>query len=102
MIVIHEMIIGTALRFDLHRRRIIRLAGEIAVIHPIALNQPKVLPISTQLTGEYGVKATCTSIPTLVGKGGVLRRFEVELWPREASGIVTGARQLDETYAKVT
>src|SRR5918998_938 len=57
------------------------------VIHPIALNQPKVLPVSTQLAGEYGVKGTCTSIPTLVGKGGVLRRFEIELWPREASGI---------------
>src|SRR5205085_226223 len=71
------------------------------VIHPIALNQPKVLPVSTQLTGEYGIKGTCTSVPTLVGRGGVLKRFEVELWPRESSGIVQGARQLDETYAKV-
>src|SRR5205085_9132393 len=58
------------------------------VIHPIALNQPKVLPVSTQLTGEYGIKGTCTSVPTLVGRGGVLKRFEVELWPRESSGIV--------------
>ena len=71
------------------------------VIHPIALNQPKVLPVSTQLAGEYGIRGTCTSIPTLVGKGGVLKRHEIELWPREASGIVAGARQLDETYAKV-
>lgn len=71
------------------------------VIHPIALNQPKVLPVSTQLNGEYGVRGTCTSVPTLVGKGGVLKRFEVELWPRESSGITQGARQLDETYAKV-
>ena len=71
------------------------------VIHPIALNQPKVLPVSTQLTGEYGIRGTCTSIPTLVGKGGVLKRYEIELWPRESSGIVAGARQLDETYAKV-
>jgi L-lactate dehydrogenase len=71
------------------------------VIHPIALNQPRVLPVSTQLTGEYGIKGTCTSVPTLVGKGGVLKRFEVELWPRESSGIVAGARGLDETYAKI-
>ena len=71
------------------------------VIHPIALNQPKVLPVSTQLNGEYGIRGTCTSVPTLVGKGGVLKRFEVELWPREASGITQGARQLDETYAKI-
>ena len=71
------------------------------VVHAIALNQPKVLPVSTQLAGEYGIRGTCTSVPTLVGRGGVLKRFEVELWPREASGIVQGARQLDETYAKV-
>ncbi len=71
------------------------------VIHPIALNQPKVLPVSSQLAGEYGIKGTCTSVPTLVGKGGVLKRYEVELWPRESSGIVAGARQLDETYAKI-
>jgi L-lactate dehydrogenase len=72
------------------------------VIHPIALNQPKVLPVSSQLTGEYGIRGTCTSIPTLVGKGGVLKRHEIELWPREANGIVAGARQLDETYVKVS
>ena len=73
----------------------------VEVIHPIALNQPKVLPVSTQLNGEYGIRGTCTSVPTLVGKGGVMKRYEVELWPRESSGIVQGARQLDETYAKV-
>jgi L-lactate dehydrogenase len=71
------------------------------VIHPIALNQPKILPVSSQLTGEYGVKGTCTSVPTLVGKGGVLKRFEVELWPREANGIQTGARSLDDTYKQI-
>jgi L-lactate dehydrogenase len=71
------------------------------VIHPMALNQPKVLPISTQLSGEYGIRGTCTSLPTLVGKAGVSKRYEVELWPREISSIQTGAKQLDATYAQV-
>jgi len=71
------------------------------VIHPIALNQPKVLPISTQLTGEYGIRNTCTSVPTLVGRGGVLKRYEIELWPREASALVASAKALDATYAQV-
>src|SRR3954462_8959507 len=70
------------------------------VIHPIALSQPKVLPVSTQLTGEYGVRGTCTSVPTLVGRGGMLKHYEVELWPREASGIQQGAKSLDATYAQ--
>jgi L-lactate dehydrogenase len=71
------------------------------VIHPIALNQPKVLPISTQLTGEYGIKGTCTSLPTMVNGRGVVKRYELELWPREISGLQAGARQLDSTYAQV-
>ena len=71
------------------------------VIHPIALNQPKVLPISTQLTGEYGIRGTCTSLPTLIDRRGVVRRYEAELWPREAAGLVSGATSLDATYAQV-
>jgi L-lactate dehydrogenase len=71
------------------------------VIHVIALNQPQILPVSTQLTGEYGIRGTCTSVPTLLGRGGVLKRYEVELWPREQSGIIAGAKQLDATYAQV-
>ena len=71
------------------------------VIHAVALNQPKVLPVSSQLTGEYGIRGTCTSLPTLIDRRGVVKRYEVQLWPREEAGIVAGARQLDETYAKV-
>src|SRR3954453_7397185 len=71
------------------------------VIHPIALSQPKGPPVTTQLAGEYGIRGTCTSVPTLIGRGGVLKRYEVELWPRELSGIQSGARSLDATYAQI-
>ena len=71
------------------------------VIHPIALGQPKLLPVSTQLGGEYGVRGTCMSVPTIVGRSGVVKRMEVELWPREVSGLVASAKQLDATYGQV-
>src|SRR5580704_2998986 len=71
------------------------------VIHPIALNQPKVLPISTQLTGAYGIRNTCTSLPTLVDRAGVLKRYEIELWPKETSAMQASAKALDATYAQV-
>src|SRR6476646_226634 len=64
------------------------------VVHAIALNQPKVRPVSTQLTGEYGIKGTCTSVPTLIDRNGAVERYEVELWPKEESGLVSGAKQL--------
>ena len=71
------------------------------VVHPIALNQPKLLPVSTQLTGEYGVKNTCMSVATTVARKGVVSRLEVELWPREVAGLQNSAKQLDATYAQV-
>ena len=71
------------------------------VIHAIALNQQQILPVSTQLTGEYGIRHTCTSLPTAIDRRGVVKRYEVELWPREEAGLVTGAKQLDQTYAQV-
>lgn len=71
------------------------------VIHPIALNQPKVLPVSTQLGGEYGIKGTCTSVPTLLDRRGVAQRYEVELWPKEESALQASAKALDATWAQV-
>jgi L-lactate dehydrogenase len=71
------------------------------VIHAIALNQEKILPVSTQLNGEYGIRGTCTSLPTTIARGGVVRRHEIELWPREAAGIVAGAKSLDATYSQI-
>jgi L-lactate dehydrogenase len=71
------------------------------VVHAIALNQPKVLPISTQLTGEYDIKGTCTSLPTLIDRRGVVKRYEIDLWPREVTGLQAGAKSLDATYGQM-
>ena len=71
------------------------------VIHAVALNQPKILPVSTQLTGEYGIRGTCTSVPTLIGGRGVGQRYEIELWPKEMSDLKASAKALDATYAQV-
>jgi L-lactate dehydrogenase len=68
------------------------------VVHAIALDQSKLLPVSTQLTGEYGIRNTCTSVPTLIGREGVIKHLEIELWPRELSALQSGAKQLDSTY----
>ena len=71
------------------------------VIRAIALNQEKILPVSTQLTGEYGIRGTCTSLPTMINRSGLVKRYEIELWPKETSMIQAGAKQLDATYAQI-
>jgi L-lactate dehydrogenase len=71
------------------------------VVHAIALDQRKILPVSSQLTGELGIRRTCMSLPTAIGRAGVLRRYEVELWPRETAALQASARSLDETWARI-
>ena len=71
------------------------------VIHSIALDQKRILPVSAQTNGEYGIRKTCLSVPTTVGRDGVVERHEVELWPKEMSGIQGSARALDETWGKI-
>ncbi len=71
------------------------------VINAIALNQPTLLPVSSQLMGEYGVRNTVTSVPTLLDRRGVVRREAFELWPREEAAFVQSCKALDATYAQV-
>ena len=71
------------------------------VIHSIALDQRRILPVSAQMNGEYGIRRTCLSVPTTVGRAGVLERHEIELWPKEVSGIQGSARALEETWGKI-
>jgi hypothetical protein len=37
----------------------------------------------------------------MIDRRGVVQRFEIELWPRDLSGIQLGAKQLDQTYAQI-
>jgi malate/lactate dehydrogenase len=76
-------------------------AGLAEVVHAIALNKRTVLPVSTLQQGAYGLRNVSISVPTVVGRAGALAHIEVELWPKELSGLQSSARALQETYAKV-
>jgi len=71
------------------------------VVHSIALDRRRVLPISSLQTGAYGVRDVCLSVPTVVGKEGVGGHVEIELWPKEQTGLQNSARVLRDTLDKV-
>jgi L-lactate dehydrogenase len=71
------------------------------VIHSIALDRKRILPVSSQLNGQYGIKKVCLSVPTVVGAAGVEAALEPELWPKEVAGIQASARALEETWGKI-
>ncbi|MFP4144279.1 MAG: lactate/malate dehydrogenase family protein [Phycisphaeraceae bacterium] len=75
--------------------------GIAEVIHAIALDRRCILPVSTRMNGQYGVRGVCMSLPTLVGRAGVLGTYELDLWPKEVSGIQGSGRALEQTWAKL-
>ncbi|MDK3156436.1 lactate/malate dehydrogenase family protein [Kamptonema cortianum] len=71
------------------------------VVEAIALDRKAILPVSSYLRGEYGIRDICLSVPTVVGRGGVEKRVVVELWPKELTGLQASAKALKDTLAKV-
>jgi L-lactate dehydrogenase len=71
------------------------------VVHSIALDRRRILPVSTLQTGTYQIRDVCLSVPTVVGAAGILGHVEVELWPKERMGLQNSAKVLRETIDKV-
>jgi L-lactate dehydrogenase len=71
------------------------------VVHSVALDQRRILPVSTLLNGPYGIRDVCLSAPTVVGRSGALQTLEIELWPKEVSALQHSAQVLRETIDQV-
>ena len=71
------------------------------VIDAIALDRRRVLPVSSLIQGAYGLRDVCLSVPTVVGRNGVVSHAEIELWPKELQGLQASARALKETRSKI-
>src|SRR4051812_8744884 len=67
------------------------------VVHAVALDQKRILPVSALVNGPYGIRDVCLSVPTVVGRNGVEAQLEIELWPREVSAIQQSGQVLRET-----
>ena len=67
------------------------------VIDAIALDQNRLLPVSSVQTGCYGIRDVALSVPTVVGRRGVMERIEIELWPKEMQGMRASGAALRKT-----
>lgn len=71
------------------------------VIDTIALDGRRILPVSSHIKGAYGIRDISISVPTVVGRSGVIQHVEVELWPKELQGLQASAKALKDTRAKI-
>jgi L-lactate dehydrogenase len=71
------------------------------VIETVALDRRRALPVSSVQRGCYGIRDVALSVPTTVGRAGVVATHEIELWPKEMQGLRTSAQTLKETLDAV-
>jgi L-lactate dehydrogenase len=71
------------------------------IIHALALDTRRILPVSTLQQGLYGIRDVCLSVPTVVGCGGVRQQVELPLSPKERQGLLQSSRVLRETVDAV-
>src|SRR5438309_7430473 len=71
------------------------------VVHALALDSRRVLPVSTLQMGLYGLRDVCLSVPTVVGCGGVRQQMELPLAQKERLGLLQSGRVLRETINQV-
>jgi L-lactate dehydrogenase len=71
------------------------------VIHSIALDQRRILPVSSLQNGAYGLRDVCISVPTVIGSQGVVNCYEIDLWPKEKMGLQKSGSVLRGTLDKV-
>ena len=60
-------------------------------------DQSRVFPVSTLIENEiYGVNDVCLSIPTVVRKGGVCQRLDIDLNKIEQESLKNSAKKILE------
>src|SRR5262249_57260677 len=57
------------------------------VVHALALDSRRVLPVSTLQQGLYGIRDVCLSVPAVVGCGGARPPGQPGLAPEGRAGV---------------
>lgn len=66
------------------------------VIKCIRLNEKSVLPVSTVLTGQYGINDVALSLPCIISKQGIEKQLEVPLDVQAQKDLETCVNKLKE------
>jgi L-lactate dehydrogenase len=71
------------------------------VIETIALDRRRILPVSSVQSGCYGIRDVALSVPTVVGRSGVVGTREIDLWPKEVQALRKSGQVLRQTVDTV-
>ena len=66
------------------------------ICEAIIRNEKSILPISSMMNGQYGIKGISLSMPAIVGKDGVETQVPIQLSEKEISDLQKSAKTLQE------
>lgn len=79
-------------------------ASTVEMVEAVLLDQNRILPCSTYLTGEFGIENLYVGVPIKIGAGGVKEIIEIELTDEERAALNKSAdsvRELVEAMANL-
>lgn len=71
----------------------------VRICEAVLRDEHAVLPVSTLLTGEYGLSSLCLSLPCVLGASGVERVLTPDLDPHETEALAASAAVLRAALA---
>lgn len=71
------------------------------LVDAIVLDKRAVLPVSTLQKGALGISGVCTSLPTVVGRAGVLQVIEIAVSNEEKEALLNSEKILKGTLQQV-
>ncbi len=75
--------------------------GLLSIVEAVLGDYRSVLSVSTLMTGQYGVKHICMSLPCVVGENGVEEILTLNLSSEEEEGFRASALKLKTTLASL-
>jgi L-lactate dehydrogenase len=75
--------------------------GLLDLVETIVRDQHTVLPVSSMMTGQFGVSDVCVSLPTIVGAKGIEKVLEIQLNADEEAAFKKSAETLKERVAEL-
>ncbi len=71
------------------------------IVRAILYDENHVFPVSSLLTGQYGLKDVCLSLPAIIGRTGIKRVLEINLAEEEIAKLRQSAKIIRETIETV-
>jgi L-lactate dehydrogenase len=72
-----------------------------SIVESILRDQRSVLPVSSLLQGQYGLRDVCLSLPAVVGRAGVIELLELPLDEGELEELRRSAAVLQKVARSV-